>query len=70
MQLIGVNHSCMFSGSFCFNWDFYGYSFSGNCEVVRALIELGAKVDVKNKDGKTPRELADEISNVTISYTT
>lgn len=60
----------MFIGSFGLNWDFCGYSFPGNDKVVRALIELGAEVDVKNKDGKTPRQLADEISNVTISYKT
>ena len=32
----------------------------GNDRVVRALIELGAKVDAESEDKKTPRQLANE----------
>ena len=40
---------------------------SGHEDIFRALIELGAKIDVENENKKTPRQIAAERSNVTIS---
>lgn len=33
-------------------------TFSGKLNAVRALVELGANVDAKTKNGNTPRQLA------------
>lgn len=38
---------------------------SGNDKVVRALIELGAKVNAESEDKKTPLQLANERGMVT-----
>ena len=42
--------------------------FTDHKNVVQALIELGARLNVEDRDKKTPRQLAVEKSNVIISY--
>ena len=37
--------------------------FSGKIEPVRLLLEYGARIDIKDKDGLTPVDLAEQLQN-------